>query len=366
MYDMGMSSTSKIRKSVTYRDAGVDIDAGEEMVSKIKSMVQATYSPRVMGNYGGFAGLFQLDYDEQLFAKKYKEPVLTSCTDGVGTKLKIAFGMGVLNTVGIDLVAMNVNDLICVGAEPLFFLDYLAVGKLKPDKMAEIISGIATGCRLSECSLLGGETAEMPGFYKKNEFDLAGFSVGVVERNRIIDGTKTIPGDIIIGLGSSGLHSNGYGLARQVLLNIAKLKLKDTPAELEGSSVGQTLLEPTRIYTRSILDVLSRYRVKQPVKAIAHITGGGLEGNLSRVIPSGMSARINSNSWPVPPIFNLIANKGPVDHIEMRRVFNMGIGMVLVVAPHFAASIMNRLAKAGEQCYVIGKIRKGYPRIQWK
>jgi phosphoribosylformylglycinamidine cyclo-ligase len=358
----------KARKSgpVTYRTAGVNIEAGEALVEKIKSMVQGTHSPRVMGNYGGFAGLFRLDFGEKLFAKKYREPVLAACADGVGTKLKIAFKMNVLDTIGIDLVAMNVNDLTCIGAEPLFFLDYLATGKLDPEKMSDIIRGIATGCRLAGCSLLGGETAEMPGFYPGGEFDLAGFAVGVIERRDIIDGRNVCPGDIVIGLASSGVHSNGFGLARQVLLSIAKFKLPDRPDELEGRSIGEVLLEPTRIYTKSVMGVLGSYRVKRPVKAMAHITGGGLEGNLSRVIPGGMSVRINEDCWTTPPIFDLIARKGPVDHIEMRRVFNMGVGYTMIVAPYYASAIMNRLAASGERCFIIGKVRKGSQPIQWK
>jgi phosphoribosylformylglycinamidine cyclo-ligase len=350
---------------VTYKQAGVDIDAGEAMVDRIKPMVQATHSPRVMKNFGGFAGLFQLDFGEELFRKQYREPVLAACTDGVGTKLKIAFLTGVLDTVGIDLVAMSVNDLICGGAEPLFFLDYLAVGKLDPERTAAIVKGICEGCRQSNCALIGGETAEMPSFYKAKEFDLAGFAVGVAERSRLIDGASAEPGDVIIGLASNGLHSNGYGLARQVLLNIANYKLTDRPDELRGRSIGEELLEPTRIYVKPILDLLANYKRKKPIKAMAHITGGGLPGNLPRVLPKGLTARIKRNSWPVPPIFQLIAKKGPVDHLEMQRVFNMGVGYALVVAPAFAESVINKLTKSGEKCFVLGKVKKGGPDLQW-
>lgn len=349
---------------VTYKQSGVDIEAGEAMVDRIRPLVQATHSPRVLGGYGGFAGLFGLDYGEQLFRKQYKDPVLAACTDGVGTKLKIAIQTRRLETVGIDLVAMNVNDLVCCGAEPLFFLDYLAVGKLEPERMEDIVRGIARGCQEANCALLGGETAEMPSFYKPREFDMAGFAVGVVERSRIIDGRDIHSGDVVLALGSNGLHSNGYGLARQVLLNIAGYKLTDRPDELEGRTVGEELLRPTRIYVRSVLDVLRQYKVKRPIKAITHITGGGLPGNLPRALPEGLTVRIRRDHWPVPPVFQLIARKGPVDHLEMQRVFNMGVGLVMIVAPAFASSIMDRLKRNGERCWQLGTVKRG-TTIQW-
>jgi len=358
-----MASTSAT--AITYRDAGVDIDAGEEMVGRIRPLVRRTFTPRVMDHYGGFAGLFRLDYDETLFQRNYSEPVLVGCTDGVGTKLKVAFAAGKLDTVGIDLVAMNVNDLICTGAEPLFFLDYLAVGKLDPARMADIVKGVADGCLQARCALLGGETAEMPDLYKAKEFDMAGFAVGVVERKRLIDGSNVEPGDLAIALASNGLHSNGYGLARRVLLDRAGYRLGERPAELEGTSVGEELLAPTRIYVQPVLRVLRGYRVKRIVKAIAHITGGGIPGNLKRVLPPGLTVRIKRGSWQVPPIFKLIAAKGPVDSIEMMRVFNMGIGMVMIVAASSARAIMNRLRRMGERCWVLGKVRKGGPDLLW-
>ena len=352
-------------QSITYKDAGVDIDAGEAMVREIRPLVQRTYTPRVMDQYGAFAGLFRLDYDEKLFKRNYREPVLVSCTDGVGTKLKIAFATGKLDTVGIDLVAMNVNDLICCGAEPLFFLDYLAVSKLDPAKMCQIIKGISDGCRQAGAALIGGETAEMPDFYAPGEFDMAGFAVGVVERQRIIDGSRIEPGDVAIALASSGLHSNGFGLARKVLLDGAGFRPDDRPIELEGASVGEALLQPTRIYVKPVLGVLGRYQVKRVVKAMAHITGGGLPGNLPRVLPEGLTVRIKRKSWTPAPIFKLIAALGPVDPLEMSRVFNMGVGFVLIVAPAFAESVMARLARAGERCWILGKVRKGGPGLQW-
>ena len=350
---------------MTYKDAGVDIDAGDRMVDLIRGLVERTHNPRVMGQYGGFAGMFRLDYNEKLFKRNYREPVLVGCTDGVGTKLLVAIAAGKLDTVGLDLVAMNVNDLICCGAEPLFFLDYIGTGKLDPLRMAEILKGVSEGCCQASCALLGGETAEMPDIYKGADFDLAGFAVGVVEKRRIIDGSRTEAGDVVIALASDGLHSNGYGLARRVLLERAGLRLDDRPAELEGATVAAELLRPTRIYVRSILDVLARYRVKHIIKAMAHITGGGLPGNLTRSLPAGLTVRVRRDSWPVPAIFKLIAARGPVDDIEMHRVFNMGVGFAIIVAPSFATSIMNTLRRRGERCWVLGKVRKGDGELQW-
>ncbi len=350
---------------MTYKQAGVDIDAGESMVKEITPLVKRTYTPRVLDKFGGFAGLFSLDFSEKLLKRNYKDPVLAACTDGVGTKLKIAFMTGRLDTVGIDLVAMSVNDLICGGAEPLFFLDYLAVGKLDPARMAKIVKGISDGCVQSNCALLGGETAEMPDLYKTDEFDMAGFAVGVAERDRIIDGSHAEPGDIAIALASDGLHSNGYGLARKVLLERAGYKMDSKPALLEGETVGDAMLRPTRIYVRPVLDVLKKYKVKRVVKAMAHITGGGLGGNLPRVLPEGLTVRVKRSSWEEPAIFKLIAKKGPVDNTEMMRVFNMGVGYVMIVSPRFAKSTMATLRQAGERCWVLGKVRKGGPDIEW-
>jgi phosphoribosylformylglycinamidine cyclo-ligase len=309
--------------------------------------------------------MFRLDYNEELFQRNYRDPVLVACTDGVGTKVLVAVSMDKLDTVGIDCVAMNVNDMICCGAEPLFFLDYLGVGKLVPSRTADLVKGVTDGCVQAGCALLGGETAEMPSVYKPNDFDIAGFAVGVVERNRVIDGRTAEPGDIAIALASEGLHSNGYGLARRVLQEVAGYSLSDCPPELHGASVGEELLRPTRIYVRSVLDVLKQYRVKRPVKAMAHITGGGLPGNLPRVLPPGLTVRVKQSGWDVPSIFKLIARKGPVDSIEMKRVFNMGVGFVMIVAPTFARSIMRRLRRNGERCWILGKVKKGGPELQW-
>jgi len=350
---------------MTYKQAGVDIEAGEAMVQQIQAMVQRTFGPRVMDHYGGFAGMFRLDYNEKLFQRNYRQPVLVGCADGVGTKVKVAALAGKVDTVGIDCVAMNVNDLICCGAEPLFFLDYIGTGKLGPGRMAQIVQGVTDGCLQAGCALLGGETAEMPDVYHGDDFDLAGFAVGVVERKRIIDGANAEVGDVAIALASDGLHSNGFGLARSVLLDEAGYDLDDRPPELEGASVGEELLRPTRIYVKPVLAALGHYKVKRVVRAMAHITGGGLPGNLPRVLPKGLAVRIKRNSWYVPAIFKLIAKKGPVDRIEMMRVFNMGIGFVLIVAPAFASSILTRLRKAGERCWVLGKVRKGGPDLLW-
>jgi phosphoribosylformylglycinamidine cyclo-ligase len=357
--------TDRDSSPMTYRQAGVDIDAGDELVRRIKPMARRTFGPRVVDNFGAFAGLFRLDYNEKLFKKNYQEPVLVACTDGVGTKLRVAIDAQRFETIGIDLVAMSVNDMICCGAEPLLFLDYLAVGKLDPDKMATVVEGIAQACKSCGAALLGGETAEMPGMYRADDFDLAGFAVGVVERGRIVDTSHVEPGDVVIGLASDGLHSNGFGLARKVLLERGGLSLTDTPPELEGATVAEELLRPTRLYVRPVLDLYERYRVKRVVKAMAHITGGGLPGNLPRSIPDGLTVRIKKDSWPVPPVFRLIASTGPVDPIEMHRVFNMGIGFVLVVAASFAKPVMNHLRRQGERCYEIGKVRKGGPDLVW-
>ncbi len=352
-------------QQMTYKDSGVDIEAGEEMVRKIRPMVERTFGPRVMRQYGGFAGLFRLDYNEKLFKKNYAEPVLIGCTDGVGTKTKVALLVNRLDTVGIDCVAMNVNDLICCGGEPLFFLDYIGTGKLGPDRMAELVKGVSDGCVQAGAALLGGETAEMPDVYAEEDFDLAGFAVGVVQRDRIIDGSNVEPGDAVIAIASDGLHSNGYGLARKVLLGKAGYSPDDAPPELLGASVGQTLLTPTRIYVRPVLQTLAAYTVKKVVKAMAHVTGGGLPGNLTRNYPEGLTVRIKRDSWPVPPIFKLIAKKGPVDQVEMMRTFNMGVGFCLTVAPTFASAIMNRLRRCGERCWILGKVVKGGPALRW-
>jgi phosphoribosylformylglycinamidine cyclo-ligase len=359
----GKKNSGKSQKGMSYADSGVDIEANDIMVDKISSAVKKTHGPRVMHLHNAFAGLFRLDYDEMLFKRNYKSPVLVACTDGVGTKIKIAAAVGTFDTVGIDLVAMSVNDMLVQGAEPLFFLDYIAVNTLKPAEIADMVSGIATGCIEAKCALIGGETAEMPGIYRQGEFDMAGFAVGVVEKDRIIRGQHVESGDSIIGLASSGIHSNGYSLVRNIV-DRKKMKL-DKYVDALGETLGEALLEPTRIYVKAISGLLKKYRVKKPVKAMAHITGGGLVGNIPRVLDGKFDAVIN-RKWDVPPIFDYLQKHGPVDKKEMYRVFNMGIGYVLIVAKAFEHSAMSHLRKLGETPYLLGKVKKGSGQVHIK
>jgi phosphoribosylformylglycinamidine cyclo-ligase len=341
-------------KGLTYSEAGVSIDAGDELVDRIAPLAQATYTPRVLGGVGGFAGLFALDYDKKLFRKGYKQPILVSSTDGVGTKLDVARLAGKHDTVGIDLVAMSVNDILVCGAEPLFFLDYYVTGRLDVNVAADVIRGIAAGCEMAGCALLGGETAEHPGTFPAGEYDLAGFVVGVVEKTKIIDGSTTEPGDVILGLASSGLHSNGFSLTRKIVFEAAGLEIHDMIPPL-GKTVAEALLVPTKIYAAAIRSALGAYRVKKVIKAMAHITGGGIVENLPRVLPAGISAEVVKGSWPVPPIFDYLQDTGGVEAAEMYRVYNMGIGYILVVSPYYADAVAERLEKAGETVYRIGK-----------
>jgi phosphoribosylformylglycinamidine cyclo-ligase len=328
-----------------YRQAGVDIEAGEEVVRRIRPLAKSTFRPEVLGDIGAFGGLFRLG------AERYVDPVLVSGTDGVGTKLKLAFLMDRHDTVGIDLVAMCVNDIIVSGAEPLFFLDYLAVGELVVSKAEAIVQGIAEGCRQAGCSLIGGETAELPSFYQKGEYDLAGFSVGVVEREAILTGKKIQPGDAVIGLASSGLHSNGFSLARRVLLEQAEVSL-DSSLDGMDNTLGETLLTPTRIYVKTILPLIKDFSIH----GLAHITGGGITRNVPRVLPQGCRADIRKNTWPIPPIFSHIQKFGHVEEDEMYRVFNMGIGFVLVVSADQEQAVIDRANALGEQAMGIGQI----------
>jgi phosphoribosylformylglycinamidine cyclo-ligase len=336
-------------RRMTYKDAGVDIELAESIVQDIKQFAEATRRPGVIKGVGGFGGLFGLDVEGM------KKPVLVSGTDGVGTKLFVAQAVGKHDTVGIDLVAMNVNDISTCGAEALFFLDYIAMGKLDRYVVLELIRGISEGCRMAGCALIGGELAEMPGLYKPGEYDIVGFAVGVVEEEEVIDGSGISEGDIVIGIGSSGLHSNGYSLARKVLLEVGGIGLEDKIPELGGKRLYEELLEPTRIYQRSVLDVIKIGKVK----GIAHITGGGIPGNLVRILPQGCSAHIKKGSWPVHPIFGLISEIGNVPEEEMFRTFNMGIGMIMVVHSDDADAIVRRLWDLGEKAYPIGEIRAG-------
>ncbi len=333
--------------ATTYRDAGVDIDEGDRLVDLIKPLARPTLRPEVLAGIGGFGGLFALD------VKRYRDPVLVSGTDGVGTKLKLAFLTGRHDTVGIDLVAMSVNDVVVTGAEPLFFLDYFATGRLRAEDAAQVVKGIAEGCRQAGCALIGGETAELPGFYAEGEYDLAGFAVGVVERDRILDGRAVRPGDALLGVASTGLHSNGYSLARKVLLE--RHALSDRPAELGGRTVGEVLLEPTRIYAKDVLALLG----KVPVGAVAHITGGGLPGNAPRNLPDGTRARIHAGAWPVPPVFGLIEREGAVPRDEMYRTFNMGLGLVVALPRPAAEEARAILAARGLQGWIVGEVLAG-------
>ncbi|MDD4170088.1 MAG: phosphoribosylformylglycinamidine cyclo-ligase [Desulfotomaculaceae bacterium] len=336
------------KTGLTYAAAGVDIKAGEEAVRLMRSAVQSTFRPEVLTDIGGFGGLFAFN------AGKYREPVLVAGTDGVGTKLRVAMLTDRHNTIGIDAVAMCVNDVLVQGAEPLFFLDYLAVGKLAPEKVAEIVSGVAEGCRQAGCALIGGETAEMPGFYPPDEYDLAGFAVGVVERGKIIDGRNIVPGDRLVGLPSSGLHSNGFSLARKVLLEHAGYSV-DSGLEQLGRTVGEEMLEPTRIYVQAVAPLLERFQIK----GLVHITGGGLTENIPRILPDGCAVNIRRGAWPIPPVFELIETAGGVERAEMLRTFNMGIGMVAVVSATEAGAVMDDLAGRGEKSYLIGEVVEG-------
>ena len=348
----------------TYAEAGVNIEAADAFVDQIGPAVRQTYGPRVMPSHGGFAGAFRLDFDEKLFKQNYHEPVLMACTDGVGSKLLVAIAANRYDTVGTDLVAMNVNDLLCPGAEPLFFLDYLAVNQLDPPQLATLVSGIARACEEAGCALLGGETAELPDLYHPGHFDLAGFSVGVVERRRLINGKTVKPGDVVLGLASSGIHSNGYALVRKLLLEEADLPLFKTHRTL-GEPLVDALLRPTRIYVRPVLHVLRRYASRPPVTAMAHITGGGLPGNLPRVIPPNCDVVIRRGAWPLPPIFGLL-QRYDVSEEEMYRVFNMGIGFVMIVRPRSANAISKQLEKDRIEVNVIGKVKRGKGRVEFR
>ncbi len=350
------------RRLITYKDSGVDIHANDDMVELIKPIVRSTYGPRVMGGHGGFAGLFRLDYREDLFKRNYKDPVLVACTDGVGSKILLARESGVFDTIGIDLVAMSVNDMLTVGAEPLFFLDYVAVHRLEPKWVAEVVEGVAAGCRESDCALIGGETAEMPDLYREGDFDLAGFAVGAVEKSRVIDGSQIEAGDVVIGLPSSGVHSNGYSLARRLVFAEAKLKY-DTFVPAVGAPIGDELLKPTRIYVKSVISLLRRYRVKHVVRGMAHITGSGIPGNAVRVLPEGLAMTIDTRSWPCPAIFKYLQSLG-VSRTEMFNTFNMGIGYILVVRAAFRDSVIGHFRRHRLDAVAIGTVRKGKDGVE--
>ncbi|MFB3924976.1 MAG: phosphoribosylformylglycinamidine cyclo-ligase [Syntrophales bacterium] len=336
-----------MQKRTTYKDAGVDIDRADEFVSRIKPLIRTTYRKEVRGDIGGYAGSFHLD------TGRYKNPILISSTDGVGTKLMIARMMNRHDTIGIDLVAMSVNDIVVTGAEPLFFLDYIAAGKLDVSTSVKIVEGITQGCLEAGCALIGGETAEMPGVYPDNEYDLAGFCVGVVEADRMIDGSEISVGDAVIGIASSGLHSNGFSLARKILFEKGKMTVNSKPEGFQHS-IGTELLIPTKIYVKSMLNLMKAFSVK----GLIHITGGGFIDNIPRVLPEPCGAIIEKGSWPIPPVFKLIQKLGNVEDMEMFRVFNMGIGMIAVVPEKESDEVLERLGGLGERAFRIGSIEK--------
>ncbi len=336
----------------SYKDAGVDINLADQIVKKIKPLISKTSIPGVLSDIGGFGGLFSLA------EQNYKEPVLVSGTDGVGTKLKIAFALNKHDTVGIDLVAMSVNDIIACGAKPLFFLDYISIGKLSEEVVINLMKGITEGCKMADCALLGGETAEMPGFYPEGEYDLAGFAVGIVEKDKIIDGKGIKEGDLIIGISSNGLHSNGFSLVRKVLLEDKKYELEEKLTVLKRT-LGEELLQPTWIYIQPVLYLLEKYNIL----GIAHITGGGIVENIPRILPEGVAVQINKESWPKPPIFSLIQEEGKISDEEMYRTFNMGIGMVLIVSQNGASKMINELKMTRYDSYIIGRVIKGNKQI---
>jgi phosphoribosylformylglycinamidine cyclo-ligase len=349
----------------TYKDAGVDLDKYRHAMARLPQLVNRTHSPRVLPLAGGFAGLFRLDFENDLFARRYRDPVLVSCTDGVGTKLKVAQLAGKHDTVGIDLVAMSINDAICCGSEPLFFLDYVAMSHDDPPLLELIVKGITDGCLQADCSLLGGETAIMPDLYAPGDYDLAGFCVGVADRKDLIDGNAIAPGDELIGVASSGLHSNGYSLVRRVIFDIAKLTVDQHVEEL-GRTVGEELLEPTCIYARPVRRVLTYYKRKSVVHGIAHITGGGLQENLERILPPDAEAVIDRYCWDVPPVFQWLKRLGDIADDEMDRVFNMGLGLVLVVSRYYANHIRQMLRECGHPCWKLGEIRAGQRKVAWR
>ncbi len=386
-----MPKRSGAKIGLSYAASGVNLEEKDAFTESLGSMMRRTYGPRVIDNPGGFAGLFRLDFNQKLFARNYKEPVLVACTDGVGTKIKLAIDLQKFDTLGIDLVAMSVNDMIVQGAEPLFFLDYIAIPKVDRAVLGELMKGIVAGCEQAGCALLGGETAEMPDLYAPGDFDLAGFAVGVVDLARAIDPGRVEVGDVVLGLASSGVHSNGYSLVRKIV-KTAKLDLHRVYEELEaggiegsgdpgikkrtkarksaagggakaGRTLGEHLLAPTRIYVRPITKLLASYKVKRVVGGMANITGSGLAGNLCRALHPKVDAVIETGSWPVPALFKFLQAHGGVAEAEMRRVFNMGIGYTLVVRPKFAAAIKEHLEKLGETVHTIGTITKGTGQV---
>ncbi len=348
--------------SLSYKSAGVDLDIYRDSMSRLPKLMQRTFSPRVQQWPGGFAGLFQLDFQPGLFARNYEEPILVAGSDGVGTKLAVAKLMNRHDSIGIDLVAMCVNDVICCGAEPLFFLDYVAMSHDDPQRLEQIVKGISDGCIQSDCALLGGETAIMPGLYQGDDYDLAGFCVGVVEKKNLIQGQHIQVGDAVIGIGSAGFHSNGYSLVRKTVFEHAGLKVDD-PTGFSTETVGECLLRPTKIYARLIRTIRARYKVKKVIHGMVHITGGGLPENVDRVLPPGTGVEINSSAWTPGPEFGWLQKLGGIPRDEMFRVFNMGIGFVLIVSNHFAPSILAAIQNQGFAAWEIGKVVAGNQNV---
>lgn len=349
----------------TYKDSGVDLELYQQAMGRLPALMHRTFSPRVMKNDGGFAGLFQLDFNCALFSRKYEEPVLVSGTDGVGTKLKVAQLLNCHNTVGIDLVAMCVNDILCCGAEPLFFLDYIAMSRDNPPLLEQVVDGISQGCVLGDCSLLGGETAIMPDLYDGDDYDLAGFCVGVAEKKSLISGKQISADDVVIGVQSSGFHSNGFSLVRKVVFDKAGLAV-DTHIDELGMSVGQALMTPTFIYSKLVRSVLSHYKVKNVVHGIAHITGGGLLENTERILPDEVDLVFERNSWEVPSVFPWLQQLGEIPADEMDRVFNMGMGLAFIVSPFYANKIIELVQAQGMKAWVVGKATAGTGKSRWQ
>jgi phosphoribosylformylglycinamidine cyclo-ligase len=361
-------SKAKIKSTIeslplTYKSAGLDLKLYDQAMARLPALMQRTHTPRVMDLPGGFAGLFRLGKSRK-FERNYDDPVLVSGTDGVGTKLKVAALAASYETVGIDLVAMSANDCLCLGAEPLFFLDYIAVPRDDPDQIAYLVAGVCAGCEQAGCALLGGETAVMPDLYGPGDFDLAGFCVGVVERKRIIDGHTIKPGDVVLGLESAGLHSNGFSLVRKAVFERAGLGIDDKITEL-GQTVGQALLAPTRIYARPILDLLQMKRGKPIIRGMAHITGGGLAGNIERVLPENCRLTIDRSAWEPPAVFSWLARLGKIEREEMFQVFNMGIGFAVVVRPHAAGTVQERLAQHDIKTWTLGIMEAGAREVKY-
>lgn len=353
----------------TYKDSGVDLELYRNAMSRLPGLMERTETPRVRRLPGGFAGMFQLDFDKgSAFRRNYEDPVLISCTDGVGTKLKIAIAMDAHETVGIDLVAMSVNDAICCGAEPLFFLDYVAMGKDNPPLLEKIVSGISEGCVQANSALLGGETAIMPDMYGADDYDLGGFCVGVASKKDLIDGSAIKPGDVVVGIASTGLHSNGFSLVRKVVFGLNELNvfdtIQDSGTELDGQRVGDVLLTPTRIYVKPAMQILDNFR--PAVHGIAHITGGGLHENLERIVPEGSCVLIDRDSWTVKPVFKWIQKLGEIEDDEMYKVFNMGLGLVMVLASEQVAEIRASLNEMGLENWVIGNVVEGEKAVVWR